>query len=669
MSSLGNSLNAYDKAVTERINTAVEGEYDASQIQVLEGLEAVRKRPGMYIGSTSKRGLHHLVWEIVDNAVDEHSAGVCDTIIVIRHADNSISVEDNGRGIPTDIHPQTGVSTVETIFTVLHAGGKFGGGAYKVSGGLHGVGASVVNALSARMYVRVHRPNSNGAQAGGVFEIEFANGGKTQYPLRRIGDNPEGRHGTYVRFWPDPTIFETVEFDTDTIANRLREMAFLNPGLYFHFIDEVSGETYRFKYQSGLESFVQYLNRNRNVLHEKPFCFVKPYEENGKSYEVAVAIQWTDSYNEVIFSYANGVRTPGGGTHEIGLKTALTRAINSYARKSKLLKDTESNLAGEDCREGMTAIVAVKLQNPQYEGQTKDKLGSSEVENIVAAITTEKLAEFLEENPSIAKRIVEKSIRAAQARAAARKVRELVRRKNALEISALPGKLADCSSRNPAECELFLVEGDSAGGSAKMARDRRTQAVLPLRGKILNVEKARLDKILANDEIRTLITAIGAGVGDDFDVSKIKYDKIIIMADADVDGAHICTLLFTFFFRFMRPLIEHGHLYVANPPLYAIKKGKHVYYAYSEEEKDAVIQRIGGVTEKPQRYKGLGEMNAEQLWETTMDPARRVLFQVTMEDAARAEEVFDTLMGEKVEPRRAFIERNAHLVTDLDTIG
>jgi len=640
----------------EHLATTSSGEYTGAQIQVLEGLEAVRKRPGMYIGGTSARGLHHLIWEIVDNAVDERLAGVCDKVVITLHKDGSCSVEDNGRGVPVDIHTKTGKSTVETVYTVLHAGGKFGGGAYKVSGGLHGVGASVVNALSTGMYVRVK-------QNGGVYEIDFKNGGRPEYDLRRIGDTTE--HGTYVRFWPDPTIFETTNFESDVVITRLRDYAFLNQGLFLHFVDERSGREYWFQYNEGLQSFVQYLNRTREVLHPKPIYISQATETS----EVELSIQYNDGYSESIYSFANNIRTAEGGTHETGLKTSLTRVINNYARKNKLLKDGEDNLSGEDIREGMTAIISVKLQNPQFEGQTKSKLGNSEMETLVASVVSEKLSEFLEENPSMGKRIIEKSVSAARAREAARKARELVRRKNALEISALPGKLTDCSSRDPAESELFLVEGDSAGGSAKQGRDRRTQAILPLKGKIINVEKARLDKILGHEEVRTIITALGTGVGDDFDVAKCKYHKVVIMTDADVDGSHIRTLLLTFFYRYMRPLIDIGYVYIARPPLYMVKKGKQLYYAYSDEEKEAIIQRIGGVSDKPQRYKGLGEMNPEQLWETTMDPTKRTLYRVELEDAMEADQVFEILMGDKVEPRRDFILKNAHLVQNLDTIG
>lgn len=644
-----------------RLETGSAVDYTGAQIQVLEGLEAVRKRPGMYIGGTNIRGLHHLIWEIVDNAVDERLAGFCDTIRITLHEDGSCSVQDNGRGIPVDIHPKTGISTVETVYTVLHAGGKFGGGAYKVSGGLHGVGASVVNALSSKVYVRV-------CHKGGIYEIQFENGGKSAYALRRIGDTTE--HGTYVRFWPDPTIFESTEFDADTVISRTRDTAFLNMGLFIHVVDERSKAEYRYKYNEGLKSFVEYLNRARQELHPEPIYVRHATAEH----EVELAIQYTDAYSETIYSYANNIRTVEGGTHETGFKSSLTRVINNYARKQKLLKENEDNLSGEDIREGMTAVLSVKLQNPQFEGQTKGKLGNSEMEAVVASMVAERLTEFLDENPQIAKKLIEKSVSAQRAREAARKARELVRRKTALEITSLPGKLTDCSSRDPRECELFIVEGDSAGGSAKQGRDRRIQAILPIRGKIINVEKARLDRVLSNEEVRTLITAIGAGIGDDFDINKIKYHKVVIMTDADVDGSHIRTLLLTFFYRHMRDLIYHGNLFFANPPLYMIKKGKQIYYAYSDDEKDRVIQRIGGISEKPQRYKGLGEMNAEQLWETTMDPSRRTLFQVKLdpdleEELRRADEAFEILMGDKVEPRREFIERNAHLVSNLDTIG
>ncbi|MFO7171739.1 MAG: DNA topoisomerase (ATP-hydrolyzing) subunit B [Bacillota bacterium] len=632
-------------------------EYDASQIQVLEGLEAVRRRPGMYIGSTSARGLHHLIWEIVDNAVDEHLAGACRHIAVTLHRDGSCSVLDDGRGIPVDIHPQTGRPALETVFTVLHAGGKFGGGGYKVSGGLHGVGASVVNALSRRLEVEVWRD-------GGHFRQVYETGRPIQ-DVERVGDAPPDRHGTLVRFWPDPEIFETVDFDFDTVAVRLREIAFLNGGLEILLRDERSGEEIWFRYQGGLRSMVQYLNRARNPLHRDPIYIQD--ERDGNIIEVA--LQYTDGYAENLYSFVNNIRTHEGGTHETGFKTALTRVLNDYARKHRLLKENEEALSGEDVREGLTAVLSVKVPNPQFEGQTKTKLGNSELTGIVNSVVGDRLATYLEENPAVARKIVEKAVLAARAREAARKARELTRRKSALEVTNLPGKLTDCISRDPEESELFLVEGESAGGSAKQGRDRRTQAVLPLRGKIINVEKARLDKILNHEEVRAIITAVGTGIGDEFDITKARYKKIIIMTDADVDGSHIRTLLLTFFYRYMRPLIEHGYIYIARPPLYMIRKGKQVYYAYSEEEKDRIIQRIGGVTEKPQRYKGLGEMNPEQLWETTMNPATRTLIQVTLEDALAANELFEILMGERVEPRREFIERHAHEVVEIDTIG
>lgn len=644
-----------DKELIPPNDMAQSEEYGASQIQVLEGLEAVRKRPGMYIGTTSSKGLHHLIYEIVDNAIDEAMAGFCDLVTVTLHSDHSCSVEDNGRGIPVDIHPTTGKSAVETILTVLHAGGKFGGGGYKVSGGLHGVGASVVNALSSKLFVRVERD-------GGIFEQTFAIGRPVD-SLRQIGKT-DGR-GSYVRFWPDPEIFETTDFEFDVVASRLRELAFLNRGLLIHLVDERSGREIRFKYEGGIESFVQHLNRTRQTMHKDPVYIFAATDTQ----EVELAIQYNDGFAENIYSFANNIRTHEGGTHETGLKRSLTRVVNDYARKNKLLKDNEDNLSGEDVREGLTVILSVKLQNPQFEGQTKTKLGNSEIESLVVTVVNDKLATFLEENPSMAKRIIEKSVNAARAREAARKARDLARRKNALEISSLPGKLTDCSSRDPSESELFLVEGDSAGGSAKQGRDRRIQAILPLRGKILNVEKARLDRILNHEEIRTIITALGTGIGDDFDLGKCRYHKIVIMTDADVDGSHIRTLLLTFFYRYMRQLIEAGYIYIARPPLYMIKKGRQQYYAYSDDERDQVIARIGGISEKPQRYKGLGEMNAEQLWETTMDPAQRTLQQVALDDAMTADEIFEILMGDKVEPRRDFIEKNAHLVKDLDTIG
>lgn len=632
-------------------------EYNASQIQVLEGLEAVRKRPGMYIGTTSAKGLHHLIWEITDNSIDEALIGVCNTVVVTIHKDGSCSVLDNGRGVPTDIHPKTGKSAVETVYTVLHAGGKFGGGAYKVSGGLHGVGASVVNALSTRMDVKVW-------QKGSEFEIQF-DYGKPAHDLRKVGPaSPPDRHGTYVRFWPDTAIFETVDFEFDTVATRLRELAFLNRGLMIQVQDERTGEEVLYRFEQGLESFVEHLNRTRTSLHKDPIYISAERD----SMAVEIALQYNDGFAENIYSFANNIRTHEGGTHETGFKTALTRVLNDYGKKNKILKEDES-LSGEDVREGIAAILSVKLMNPQFEGQTKTKLGNSEMAGFVNSVTGEKLAEYLEENPSVGRRVIEKSVLASRAREAARKARELTRRKNALEITSLPGKLTDCSSRDPSESELFLVEGDSAGGSAKQGRDRRTQAILPLRGKIINVEKARLDKILNHEEIRAIVTALGTGIGEDFDLSKARYRKTVIMTDADVDGSHIRTLLLTFFYRYMKELISTGYVYIAKPPLFMVKKGKQQYYAYSDEEKDKIIARLGGNVDKPQRYKGLGEMNPEQLWETTMDPARRTLIQVTLEDAMAADEVFEILMGDKVGPRREFIERHAHEVEDIDTIG
>lgn len=660
---------------SDRLNRRVEEQYTANDIHVLQGLEAVRLRPGMYIGNTSVTGLHHLVWEIVDNAVDEHLAGFGKRIAVGLHADGSVSVEDEGRGIPVEIHPQTGKSTVETIFTVLHAGGKFDSQAYKVSGGLHGVGAAVVNALSRRLYVRVRR-------GGREYEQVFENGGIPAYPLRSAGRVHSRKTGTLVRFWPDPAIFETTEFRLPLILDRMKQTAYLNPGLTVEVYDERTGEGASFCFKDGLAAYVAALNENREPLHPKVIVFTESGELNSKPYEVAVALQWTDAVTEDVRSYVNMIRTVDGGTHESGFKAGLTRALNAFARRKKLLKDADANVAGEHLREGLTAVISLKISDPQFEGQTKARLGNSEVEGLVAGIVAERLSSYLERYPQIGKKIVEKAMTAARAYEAARKARELVRRKNPLEVNPLPGKLADCQSNDPSECELFLVEGDSAGGSAKLGRDRRTQAILPLRGKILNVEKARADRMLAHDEIRAIVTALGTGIGPAFDINKLRYDKIIIMADADVDGSHICTLLLTFFYRYLRPLIEHGHVYIANPPLYLIRKGKKVFYAYSEEEKDAIIKRIGGVTEKPQRYKGLGEMNPTQLWETTMNPATRILYQVQLLDAEaltdpeaahetlrEIDRTVEVLMGNKVEPRRAFIEQNAHRVTSLDTIG
>ncbi|RNB55614.1 DNA topoisomerase (ATP-hydrolyzing) subunit B [Brevibacillus gelatini] len=630
--------------------------YDASQIQVLEGLEAVRKRPGMYIGSTSSRGLHHLVWEIVDNAIDEALAGYCDNILVVIHPDNSVSVTDNGRGIPTGIHEKTGKSTVETVLTVLHAGGKFGGGGYKVSGGLHGVGSSVVNALSEWLEVEVKQNNK-------IHYMRFTVG-TPDADLAVIGETEET--GTKVTFKPDPTIFtETTVFDYDILQKRIRELAFLNKGLRITLKDTRPGQEREesFHYEGGIVQFVEYLNKNREPLHEEViYC-----EGEKDGLFVEVALQYNDSYVSNIYSFANNINTHEGGTHETGFKTALTRVINEYSRKFNLLKEKDPNLSGDDVREGITAIISVKIQDPQFEGQTKTKLGNSEARSITESIFGDRFSTFMEENPGVAKKVVEKALMASRAREAARKAREMTRRKSALEVSALPGKLADCSSKDASESELFIVEGDSAGGSAKSGRDRHFQAILPLRGKVLNVEKARLDKILGNNEIRTIITALGTGVGEDFDISKARYHKIVIMTDADVDGSHIRTLLLTFFYRYMRQLIEAGYVYIAQPPLYSIKQGKTLHYAYSDQQRDQILASLKP-TPKPsvQRYKGLGEMNAEQLWETTMDPSMRTLLQVNLEDAMEADMVFETLMGDEVEPRREFIERYAASVRDLD---
>jgi len=632
-------------------DTVVNGNYGAEQIQVLEGLEAVRKRPGMYIGSTSGKGLHHLVYEVVDNSIDEALAGYCDKVNVVIHKDNSISVTDNGRGIPVDMH-ETGKPAVEVVLTVLHAGGKFGGAGYKVSGGLHGVGVSVVNALSEKMIVQVQRD-------GKVCEIAFERG-RTVSPLTVIGATEVT--GTKVWFKPDPEIFEETVFSFDTLKQRLRELAFLNRGLFISLSDERNGETKEYKFDGGIISFVEHLNKTKDVLHPQPI-YINGVKDTTV---VEVAIQYNDSYLENMFAFVNNINTQEGGTHLSGFKSALTRAINDYSRKMNLLKDADDNLSGDDTREGLTAVISLKIQEPQFEGQTKSKLGNSEVRGIVDAMVFEKLSEFFEENPSVARKIIEKTILAARARDAARKARELTRRKSALEISSLPGKLADCSIRDPMQTEIYLVEGDSAGGSAKQGRDRRFQAILPLRGKILNVEKARLDTILNNAEIRTMITAFGSGIGSDFDLEKSRYGKIIIMTDADVDGAHIRTLLLTFFYRYMQPLIENGRVFIAQPPLYLAKKGKEHWYLYNDAALDQLMQKIGRTDIALQRYKGLGEMNPEQLWETTMNPAERTLLQVSMEDAMTADEIFSILMGDKVEPRRKFIEDNAHLVRNLD---
>ena len=635
----------------EKDTTTINGNYGAEQIQVLEGLEAVRRRPGMYIGSTSARGLHHLVYEVVDNSIDEALAGYCDNVAVIIHQDNSITVTDNGRGIPVGMH-ETGKPAVEVVLTILHAGGKFGGSGYKVSGGLHGVGVSVVNALSEFMTVQVKRE-------GHLYEIAFERG-KTAKPLEIIGNTE--LTGTRVWFKPDIEIFEETVFSFDTLKQRLRELAFLNKGLTITLTDERNGESKEYKYDGGIISFVEHLNKNKDVLHPLPI-YISGMKDTTV---VEVAIQYNDSYMENMFAFVNNINTQEGGTHLSGFKSALTRTINDYARKINMLKDADENLSGDDAREGLTAVLSLKVQEPQFEGQTKSKLGNSEVRGIVDTLVFEKLSEFMEENPSVARKIIEKTILAARARDAARKARELTRRKSALEISALPGKLADCSIRDPMQTEIYLVEGDSAGGSAKQGRDRRFQAILPLRGKILNVEKARLDKILNNEEIRTMITAFGSGIGSDFDLTKSRYGKIIIMTDADVDGAHIRTLLLTFFYRYMQPLIENGRVFIAQPPLYLAKKGKEHWYLYNDAALDQLAQKIGRTDISLQRYKGLGEMNPEQLWETTMNPAERTLMMVTMEDAMAADEIFSVLMGDKVEPRRKFIEDNAHLVRNLD---
>ena len=628
--------------------------YDESQIQVLEGLEAVRRRPGMYIGSTSARGLHHLVYEIVDNSIDEALAGFCDKIDVYIHKDNSITVVDNGRGMPVGMHPKMHKPTVEVIMTVLHAGGKFGGGGYKVSGGLHGVGASVVNALSEVCEIEV-------ARDGYIWRQRYERG-KAVTGLDKIGESNE--HGTKAYFKPDTEIFEEIEFDYDTLAQRLRELAFLNKGTKINLIDERTEKSEQFHYEGGIKSFVSYLNRNKVVLHPEPI-----YVEGEKDdCIVEIALQYNDGYTENIFAFANNIDTVEGGTHLAGFKTALTRVFNDYSKRFGHIKENDKNLSGEDIREGLTAVISVKLTDPQFEGQTKTKLGNSEVRGIVDSIVGEGVGSFLEENPQIAKTIIDKSLMASRAREAARKARELTRRKSVLESTSLPGKLADCSSKDPSECEIYIVEGDSAGGSAKQGRNRKFQAILPLRGKIMNVEKQRLDKILNSDSIRSMITAFGAGIGKDFDIEKIRYNRIIIMTDADVDGAHIRTLLLTFFFRYMKELVEKCHVYIAQPPLYRVSKGKKEYYAYSDKELDIVLNEIGGKDNNVdiQRYKGLGEMDSEQLWDTTMNPETRTLIQVNVEDTVAADEIFTILMGDKVEPRRNFIQENAKKVVNLD---
>ena len=634
-------------------------EYGGDQIQILEGLEAVRKRPGMYIGSTSSRGLHHLVYEIVDNAVDEALAGFCSEINVVINEGDTITVTDNGRGIPVDINHKAGKPAVEVVFTILHAGGKFGGGGYKVSGGLHGVGASVVNALSNWLEVQVCRD-------GHIYQQRYERG-KTMYPLKIVGDCPAEQTGTKVTFSPDGSIFEDTVYDYDVLRQRLREMAFLTKNLRIVLTDKRPGQerTETFHYEGGIKEFVQYLNKSKEALYENViYC-----EGERDGVYVEVAMQHNDSYNESTFSFVNNITTPEGGTHLAGFRNALTKTFNSYAKANKLVKENEAALSGEDIREGLTAIISVKISEPQFEGQTKQKLGNSEARGAVDSVVSEQLTYFLEQNPTVAKTICEKSLLAQRAREAARKARDLTRRKTALEGMSLPGKLADCSDKDPKNCEIYIVEGDSAGGSAKTARSRATQAILPLRGKILNVEKARLDKIYGNAVIKAMITAFGTGIHEDFDITKLRYHKIIIMTDADVDGAHISTLLLTFLYRFMPELIKQGYVYLAQPPLYKLEKNKKVWYAYSDEQLNAILAEVGrDSSNKIQRYKGLGEMDAEQLWETTMDPEKRILRRVTMDEAATAEIdlTFTTLMGDKVEPRRDFIEANAKYVENLD---
>ncbi|OLS41395.1 DNA topoisomerase (ATP-hydrolyzing) subunit B [Bacillus sp. MRMR6] len=635
--------------------TIDEQAYGADQIQVLEGLEAVRKRPGMYIGSTSAKGLHHLVWEIVDNSIDEALAGYCDEINVSIEEDNSITVKDNGRGIPVGIHEKTGRPALEVIMTVLHAGGKFGGGGYKVSGGLHGVGASVVNALSTELEVYVHRD-------GNIHYQKFEKGVPAA-DIKMIGTTEVT--GTFTRFKPDSEIFtETLEYEYDILATRLRELAFLNRGIKITIVDKRAENKHNeYYYEGGIKSYVEHLNRTKEVIHDEPI-FIEG-ERDGISVEVA--LQYNEGYTDNIYSFANNIHTYEGGTHESGFKTALTRVINDYARKNSLIKENDTNLSGEDVREGITAIVSIKHPDPQFEGQTKTKLGNSEVRTITDQLFASHFDKFLLENPTVARKIVEKGLMAARARLAAKKARELTRRKSALEVSSLPGKLADCSSKDPAISEIYIVEGDSAGGSAKQGRDRHFQAILPLRGKILNVEKARLDKILSNNEVRAMITAIGTGIGEDFDISKARYHKIVIMTDADVDGAHIRTLILTFFYRYMRQILEAGYVYIAQPPLYKVQQGKRIEYAYNDKELDRIFSELPA-SPKPniQRYKGLGEMNPVQLWDTTMNPETRTMLQVSLEDAIEADETFEMLMGDKVEPRRNFIEANAQYVKNLD---
>ena len=644
--------------MSTEMNTEVNTEYGADQIQILEGLEAVRKRPGMYIGSTSARGLHHLVYEIVDNAVDEALAGYCDTIQISVNEDNSVTVIDNGRGIPVGINHKAGIPAVEVVFTILHAGGKFGGGGYKVSGGLHGVGASVVNALSTWLEVTIY-------QGGKVYRQRYERG-KTVYSLKVVGECEEEKTGTMVTFLPDPEIFEETVFDFHTLKHRFREIAFLTKGLKIIAVDKREEEPKEviFHYEGGIKEFVQYLNRSNTALYEDILYF----EGSKDGVMVEVAMQHNDAYTENSYGFVNNITTPEGGTHVMGFRNALTKTFNEYAKKNKLIKENDANLTGEDIREGLTAIISVKIEDPQFEGQTKQKLGNSEARGAVDSVVSAQLEIYLEQNPSVAKIIIEKSILSQRARDAARKARELTRRKSALEGMSLPGKLADCVDKDPSKCEIYIVEGDSAGGSAKTARSRATQAILPLRGKILNVEKARLDKIYANNEIKAMITAFGTGIHEDFDISKLRYHKIIIMTDADVDGAHIATLLLTFLYRFMPELIKQGYVYLAKPPLFKLEKNRKVYYAYTEKEEEEILAQIGLEGCNIQRYKGLGEMDADQLWETTMDPERRILMRVVMDEDSTSELdlTFTTLMGDKVEPRREFIEENAKYAKNLD---
>ncbi|NLU50568.1 MAG: DNA topoisomerase (ATP-hydrolyzing) subunit B [Syntrophomonadaceae bacterium] len=629
-----------------------ENGYTAVDIQVLEGLEGVRKRPGMYIGSTGPRGLHHLVFEIVDNSIDEAVAGYCDQIEVIIHKDNRVTVSDNGRGIPVDKHPKMGIPALEVILTTLHSGAKFGGSGYTISGGLHGVGLSVVNALSSCLEIEVSRD-------GKTYYQRYERG-KAVTPLQVIGSSD--RTGTKTTFLPDATIFEEIEFTTEIIAQRLRELSYLNRGTKIILSDERNGQRHEYYHTGGIQDFVRYINKNKEVLNPEPIYF----ESTREGTVLQVAIQYNTGYSETLLSYANNIHTQEGGTHELGFKNALTRAVNDYAKRQGILKDSDGNLLGEDIREGMAAVVSVLVRDPQFEGQTKTKLGNTYIRGMVEGAVYEHVGEFMDENPQVARKILDKAVAARRAREAARKARELTRRKNALESTALPGKLADCSEKDPARSELYLVEGDSAGGSAKQGRDRNFQAILPLRGKILNVEKARLDKVLSNEEIRTLITAVGTGIGEDFDISKSRYHRIIIMTDADVDGSHIRVLLLTFFYRYMRQLIEAGYIYIAQPPLYALKRGKEIHYFYNDREMNQFLDAQGSKKYAVQRYKGLGEMDPEQLWETTMDPATRTILQVTIEDAIAADAIFTSLMGDKVEPRREFIQENARFVTNLD---